>query len=291
MSYYDKKNQPYKNYYANPGSSYSTAGKDVVRVTETANSPKVEQIDPRITQRQNQPAYTPPTNNNDGGNNSGGGTAMVQSNPYESYYNKMISLYEKQMADEKARQERVRKARIDAANKVYDNSLANLNDARDSSLRQAYIKHMQEQKALPQQMQAFGINGGATETNLANMKNVYGTNRANIMNEALEQQRYLEQDRANAIASAEGDAANYEASAVREYNDGLLNLYASALGKNYSTASGGTTGTIRNNQWYKQATSLLEDGNNRDEVIAYLDQNGVSEEIIDAILNDWDSSF
>ena len=236
--------------------------------------------------------YTYQQNNNSGGNNAGGGNAgTVAYNPYESYYNKMIDLYNNQLAQERARQEQVKQARINAANKVYDSSLANLNDATNSSLRQAYIKHMQEQKALPQQMQAYGINGGATETTLANMKNVYGTNRANIQQENLVQQRLIEQDRANAIANAEADAADYEASAVREYNDGLLNLYASALSKNYGTASSGTAGNIRNNQWYKQATSLLEEGNGRDEVIAYLDQNGVSENIIDAILNDWDSSF
>lgn len=231
-------------------------------------------------------------------NNNGGGSAPVVTSapsvtvdPYANYYNQMVNLYQQQLAEEKARQERVRQARIDSANKVYDTSMGNLNDAKDSSLREAYIKHMQDQKALPQQMQAYGINGGATETTLANMKNVYGTNRANIQQENLVQQRLIEQDRANAIANAEADAADYEASAVREYNDGLLNLYASALSKNYGTTSGGTTGNIRNNQWYKQATSLLEEGNGRDEVIAYLDQNGVSENIIDAILNDWDSSF
>ena len=227
----------------------------------------------------------------------GGGTpattgSTAVADPYASYYNQMINLYQQQLAEERARQERVKQARINAANTTYNTSMANLDNAKESSLRQAYIKHMQDQKALPQQMQAYGLSGGATETNLANMKNAYGSNRTSIMNNAMEQQRMIEQDRANAIASAEGDAANYEASAVRDYNNGLLDVYASALNDklsmNTSTAS---KNNIRNNQWYKMATNLLEEGNNRDEVIAYLDANGVDESIIDMILNDWDTSF
>lgn len=247
-------------------------------------------------QRQQQSASVskPVVNNNGGGGNApivSSGNASY-ADPYASYQNRMIELYQQQLAEERARQERVRQARINAANTTYNTSMGNLNNAADSSLRQAYIKHMQDQKALPQQMQAFGISGGATETNLANMRNAYGNNRTSILNEKLAQQRMIEQDRANAIASAEGDAANYEASAVRDYNNGLLKMYESALDKmpTYNNV-GATTGNIRNNQWYKQATNLLEEGSGRDEIIAYLDQNGVSEEIIDAILNDWDSSF
>lgn len=271
-------------------------------------------------QRQQQSANVskPVVNNNGGGGDAPvvttGGSASVVYNPYESYMNKIIELEKQRLAEEKARQEQIRQERIAAANKVkearikatnetYNNSMGNLNAATESSLRQAYIKHRMDEKNLPQQMQAFGMSGGATETNLANMKNAYGNNRTSIMNENLAQQRLIEQDRANAIAGAEadaanahldavGDAANYEASAVRDYNNGLIKMYESALDKmpTYNNV-GATTGNIRNNQWYKQATNLLEEGSGRDEIIAYLDQNGVSEEIIDAILNDWDSSF
>lgn len=285
-------------YYYSP--SVTTAS-SIATPQQTATN-IASNVDPRIAQRAqtSSGAYIPTsTKVETPANNNGGGDAPVAPasstpavDPYASYYNKMVSLYEKQLAEERARQERVKQARIEAANTTYNTSVENLNNAKDSSLRQAYIKHMQEQKALPQQMQAYGISGGATETNLANMKNVYGTNRTNILNEAMAQQRMIEQDRANAIASAEGDAANYEASAIRDYNNGLLDVYASALNNKLSmNTSSAPTANIRNNQWYKMATSLLEEGNNRDEVIAYLDANGVDESIIDMILNDWDSSF
>lgn len=219
-------------------------------------------------------------------------SGTVVSDPYAGYTNQMIDLYKRQLAEEKDRQEKVRQARINAANTVYKTSMGNLNDATESSLRQAYIKHMQDERNLPQQMQAFGLSGGATETNLANMKNAYGNNRTSIMNERLAQQRLIEQDRANAIASAEGDAANYEASAVRDYNNGLLKVYESALSKmpTYSN-TGEAKSQITKNPWYDVAVGYLEDGNGVDEVITTLRQQGVSDDIIDAILYNWESTI
>jgi hypothetical protein len=218
--------------------------------------------------------------------------AVSDSAPYNSYYNRMAEMYERQLADERARQAQMRESRINAANTVYNASLGNLNNATESSLRQAYIKHMQDQKALPQQMQTFGMSGGATETNLANMKNAYGNNRTSIMNAALEQQRLIEQERANAIANAENDAANYEASAVKDYNDGLLKVYESALSKmpSYSNA-GEEKSQITKNPWYDVAVGYLADGNSTDDVIATLRQQGVSDDIIDAILYNWESTI
>lgn len=289
--------------YELPKDNSQKATKDRVYGYTTLNSTQQAQqkaeniaanIDPRITQRQNQTVYTPPASDSGSGGDipvvpTGGST--VGSNPYESYYNKMASMYEKQLAEEKARQEQLRQARINAANTVYNTSKENLNNATDSSLRQAYIKHMQDQKALPQQMQAFGMSGGATETTLANMKNAYGNNRTSIMNENLAQQRLIEQDRANAIANAEADAANYEASAVRDYNNGLINLYQSALSNVPKYNNVGTTSQITKNPWYDVAVGYLEDGNDVNSVITALKEQGVSEDIIDAILYNWESTI
>ena len=259
-------------------------------------------VDPRITQRQNQSTYTPPSNNNGGGGDLGGGTpattgstavgSTAVADPYASYYNQMINLYQQQLAEEKARQERVKQARIDAANTTYNTSMANLDNAKESSLRQAYIKHMQDQKALPQQMQAYGLSGGATETNLANMKNAYGSNRTSIMNNAMEQQRMIEQDKANAIASAEGDAANYEASAVRDYNNGLLDVYASALNDKLSMNTSNSTKDMTNNPWYKRLTSLiLDEGMTTTEAVDELMRQGLDKDTIDMLFSTWESTM
>lgn len=54
----------------------------------------------------------------------------------------------------------------------------------DNSARQAYVQYMQRQRALPSQLQALGVNGGATESGLLNLYNNYGSSHA-----ANEQQR------------------------------------------------------------------------------------------------------
>ena len=69
-----------------------------------------------------------------------------------------------------------------------DNTLAQNNATTnanyDNSARQAYVQYMQRQRALPSQLQALGVNGGATESGLLNLYNNYGSSHA-----ANEQQR------------------------------------------------------------------------------------------------------
>lgn len=54
----------------------------------------------------------------------------------------------------------------------------------DNSARQAYVDYMRKQRALPSQLQALGVRGGATESGLLNLYNNYGVEHA-----ANEQQR------------------------------------------------------------------------------------------------------
>ena len=62
----------------------------------------------------------------------------------------------------------------------YNRSKQNISDDAAASLRQAYINKMMSEKNIGQQMSALGLNGGATETTLANMLNNYGNARNNI---------------------------------------------------------------------------------------------------------------
>ena len=48
----------------------------------------------------------------------------------------------------------------------------------DNTARQAYIKYMQNQRALPNQLQALGVRGGASESALLNLYNNYGSAQA-----------------------------------------------------------------------------------------------------------------
>ena len=69
-----------------------------------------------------------------------------------------------------------------AATLAQNNATTNANY--DNSARQAYVDYMRKQKALPSQLQALGVRGGATESGLLNLYNNYGTEHA-----ANEQQR------------------------------------------------------------------------------------------------------
>lgn len=68
--------------------------------------------------------------------------------------------------------------------KTLEQNNATTNANYDNSARQAYVQYMQRQRALPSQLQALGVNGGATESGLLNLYNNYGSSHA-----ANEQQR------------------------------------------------------------------------------------------------------
>ena len=84
-----------------------------------------------------------------------------------------------------------RKAQLDATQKQLDKTLAQNNATTnanyDNNARQAYVDYMRKQRALPSQLQALGVRGGATESGLLNLYNNYGVEHA-----ANEQQRAAE---------------------------------------------------------------------------------------------------
>ncbi len=77
-------------------------------------------------------------------------------------------------------QEKLRAA-TDLANQgaldIYNSGKAELNANVENQLRELYIARMMADRALPIQMSAQGINGGATETTLAGNRNQYQSNR------------------------------------------------------------------------------------------------------------------
>lgn len=156
-------------------------------------------------------------------------------------YAALVAAYEKQQRD---REEYLRQQR-EAAQNAYNNGMNSLNSAYNSqltslannlteaknqlqgsydrsknsigqdaenSLRAAYINNMLNQKNLSQQMSAMGLNGGATETTLANMLNNYGNARNNINTVA-----------ANNLANLEGKYNDSISQAQQAYNNAVAN--------------------------------------------------------------------
>lgn len=95
---------------------------------------------------------------------------------YDRGMNALNSAYDNQI---NSLSDNLNETRNQLANQ-YNRSKQNITDDAASSLRQAYINRMLSEKNLGQQMTALGLNGGATESTLANMANNYGNARNNI---------------------------------------------------------------------------------------------------------------
>ena len=84
-------------------------------------------------------------------------------------------------------QEKLRAA-TDLANQgaldIYNSGKSELNANIENQLRELYIARMMADKALPVQMAAQGINGGAMESTLAGNRNQYQTNRNTLYQDA-----------------------------------------------------------------------------------------------------------
>lgn len=68
----------------------------------------------------------------------------------------------------------------------YDYSAEKLKNERDEALRENWILQQRAEAALPEQMAASGINGGAAETSLAALKALYQGNRNDIRSDYLD---------------------------------------------------------------------------------------------------------
>lgn len=84
-------------------------------------------------------------------------------------------------------QQKLREA-TDLANKnaldVYNSGKAELNANIENQLRELYIARMMADRALPVQMSAHGINGGAAESTIAGNRNQYQSNRNALYQDA-----------------------------------------------------------------------------------------------------------
>lgn len=127
-------------------------------------------------------------------------------NPYQDIYNQYAQAQEKVKAEDQKAWEQRRA-----------NDTAKVNSNYDSSSKQNYVNYMQQQKALPSQLQRLGVNGGANESALLRLNTAYGNNVANNENA-----------RNSAISSVN---TNYE----NEWND-YMNNYNQNLAQALSQA-------------------------------------------------------
>ena len=85
----------------------------------------------------------------------------------------------------------------------FDLAAKKLREERDNALRENWILQQRAEAALPEQMAASGINGGASESSLANLRAQYQGNRNDIQSGYMDNLGELEQERAIGTAEAE----------------------------------------------------------------------------------------
>jgi len=131
-------------------------------------------------------------------------------------------------------------------NGQFTNSKNELEEARRRALQEAYISRMMQEKNLADQLDAYGLTGGASESVMANMRNNYANNRneveLNLQNNLRELiQKYIENlagardrynnslmtaqnNRFNALADAAQTRANARSNAYEDLYNTLANL-------------------------------------------------------------------
>lgn len=67
-------------------------------------------------------------------------------------------------------------AQLEARKSAFNSGKNLLNTQANDASRQAYIQYMQSKKALPEQLSAVGINGGAAESSILGLEGSYGNN-------------------------------------------------------------------------------------------------------------------
>ena len=145
-----------------------------------------------------------------------------------------------------------REAQVNAA---YNRGKANLDNAKNSSLKDAYTAYMHGLKNMPQ-IAAVGGNGGYAQTLAAKQQLNYENNRNGIEQNYMDNLRELQANRDNSIVSSNQDYLTDMASLVKSGTPNLSSVAA---------ASGGTTSNVFSGK-YKVGGKTMS----RDEYLAYL---------------------
>lgn len=132
--------------------------------------------------------------------------STTSTSPYQDIYKQFL-------ADQEAQKNQDRIAWESRKNQ----DTSKLNSTYDTSSKQNYLNYMQNQKALPSQLQKLGVNGGASESALLRLNTAYGNNIAN--NESARNTALSEL--ANTYEKEWGDYLN-------EYNTNLTNARTKA---------------------------------------------------------------
>lgn len=161
------------------------------------------------------------------GNNYGDmSTDKLQYNPYTEQQTKLQDAYKQQ---EQLLREQNRLAVQQGVNRL-NTQKTNINQNAEDNARQAYIQYMQSKKALPQQLAAQGITGGATETANLGLATTYQNNLNDINRNRINQI----QDIDNAIVDLQNTGDLTTVQQVLANNQAALDAYTQSFDKGVS---------------------------------------------------------
>lgn len=159
-------------------------------------------------------------------------------------------------------------AAMEAAKNVqaqsYDEQVKRAKQQSETALREAYIKNLQNQSGLDQQLRASGVTGGAAESTRSAMLNNYMKTRADLQNAAGQTIKDIELDRASALANYDLQKANADANFNATYADYIQNADNNAYNRKIQDENMEITRQQleqdRLNTAYERALALIDSG-------------------------------
>ena len=101
----------------------------------------------------------------------------------------------------------------------YNDSLQRADAEGEARLREAYVKNMQDSLGIGQKLKSAGITGGAGESTLAYMNNIYNSSRNDIISDVADSKREIQRNAASAASDAELKLAQTKKESAAERAD------------------------------------------------------------------------
>lgn len=238
-------------------------------------------------------------------NGGGGGTYQMAAAPASDPYADLYAIYQQKLNAENAANEQRRQARANALQSNYANAKsklsaafnsgeASLNQDANKALREAFVQSKLNERALNQQLQSMGINGGALESSLArgyndyaNSRNAIEQNRMDALKDLLSQYQGqlgdMESAYAANLADLDSDYFGNGLDFVTDYYDAIAALQkqnaASNLQAQLGKRSSGSVSTSESNGLNKDIVNGLKNyKGNLAAARAYLTYKGIPEQ-------------
>ena len=181
--------------------------------------------------------------------------------PYMDAYNKSASMMKDAREEYRKSQSELRDAYRKQMETELNDNLTKSNQEYDASGRQNYINYMQAQKRLPDELNALGIRGGASESSLIRLGTNYGSNVAS--NESARQGALdaIRQAYAQQVADYNKDLNERLAQAQATAEQNQINWEREQLDKDLQRFSGVIEGLYNDRSSYEALIKQLQASN------------------------------